>query len=209
ILQPMESVKSARSLSPEKTAAILDGAMQIFLAEGYAGTTMDRIAAVAGVSKPTIYNHFQDKEHLFNSLMEKLAKEKEWSKCLVLLESPCESAPVVLRGIANEMLNSCKEPSTMNTFYRLVVGESGRFPELGKACVRHLDKPMIDALTKYFSFLKLPDPEVTARIFMGTLVLYIISNEVMHGQEIMPMDCDRLVESLIKIILQDSYSCST
>jgi TetR/AcrR family transcriptional regulator, regulator of autoinduction and epiphytic fitness len=197
----MESAK-LRSLSAEKTAAILDGAMEIFLAEGYTGTTMDRIAIAAGVSKPTIYNHFQDKEDLFNLLMEKLAREKEWAKCLVLLELPTEPATVVLKNIANEMLDSCREPSEMNTFYRLVVGESGRFPELGKACVRHLDKPMIDALTKYFSTLNLLDPEATARIFMGTLVLYIINNEVMHGSEIMPMERNRLVDNLVNLIMK-------
>jgi AcrR family transcriptional regulator len=198
----MESSKS-RSLSSEKNASILDGAMQVFLEQGYAGTTMDRIAAAAGVSKPTIYNHFQDKEDLFNSLMEKLVREKEWAKIpLELLNLPAEPATFVLKRIANEMLNSCKEPSEMNTFYRLVIGESGRFPELGKACVRHLDKPMIDALTQYFSTLNLPDPEVTARIFMGTLVLYIIANEVMHGSEIMPMERDRLVDNLINLIVK-------
>jgi AcrR family transcriptional regulator len=199
----MESPKSSTPNRPEKAAAILDGAMQVFLTEGYAGTTMDRIASVAGVSKPTIYNHFQDKEDLFNSLMEKLVREKQWAQIpLDLLNFPTEPAPVVLKLVANEMLDSCKEPSEMNTFYRLVIGESGRFPELGKACVRHLDKPMIDALSHYFFLLNLPDPQVTARIFMGTLVLYIIANEVMHGSEIMPMEGDRLVDRLISQILK-------
>ncbi len=200
----MESSKPSQPNRPEKTAAILDGAMQVFLEQGYAGTTMDKVASAAGVSKPTVYNHFQDKEHLFNSLMEKLAKEKEWVKCRVLFDVPLKTATVVLKSIANEMLESCKEPSVMNTFYRLVVGESGRFPELGKACVRHLDKPMIDSLSEYFSVLNLPAPEVSARVFMGTLVLYIISNEVMQGNEIMPIDRDYLVDNLINMILKQS-----
>ena len=79
----MESSKPSQPNRPEKTAAILDGAMRVFLEQGYAGTTMDKVASAAGVSKPTVYNHFQDKEALFNALMEKLVLENEWAKCPV------------------------------------------------------------------------------------------------------------------------------
>ncbi|HAG82353.1 MAG TPA: TetR family transcriptional regulator, partial [Cyanobacteria bacterium UBA12227] len=52
----MKKPKSVeRELSAEKTEAILDGAMQEFLAHGYAATSMDKVAATAGVSKATVY----------------------------------------------------------------------------------------------------------------------------------------------------------
>lgn len=51
--------------SPAKRQAIVDAAMRVFLREGFAGASMDAIAAEAGVSKRTIYNHFADKERLF------------------------------------------------------------------------------------------------------------------------------------------------
>jgi AcrR family transcriptional regulator len=41
-------------LASEKREQILQGAMQVFLKHGYAGTSMDRVAAIAGVSKQTI-----------------------------------------------------------------------------------------------------------------------------------------------------------
>ena len=46
----------------QKQEQILQGAMQVFLAQGYEGTSMDRIAAAAGVSKHTIYSYFHDKQ---------------------------------------------------------------------------------------------------------------------------------------------------
>jgi TetR/AcrR family transcriptional repressor of mexJK operon len=49
----------------EKRAAILDAAMRLFPARGYDGVSMDAIAQAAGVSKLTVYNHFEDKESLF------------------------------------------------------------------------------------------------------------------------------------------------
>lgn len=49
----------------EKRAAILDAAKRLFPTSGFEGTSMDAIAADAGVSKLTVYRHFRDKETLF------------------------------------------------------------------------------------------------------------------------------------------------
>ena len=55
-----------------KQEQILQGATRVFLKHGYAGTSMDRVAAEAGVSKQTIYSYFQDKEGLFTALIERV-----------------------------------------------------------------------------------------------------------------------------------------
>lgn len=49
----------------EKRAAILEAAKRLFPAQGFDGTSMDAIAAEAGVSKLTVYSHFKDKDTLF------------------------------------------------------------------------------------------------------------------------------------------------
>ena len=67
--------KAARSAGPGrpkdlgKRAAILASARQMFAAQGYEGTSMDQIAASAGVSKLTVYSHFGDKEALFAAVV--------------------------------------------------------------------------------------------------------------------------------------------
>ena len=50
-----------------KRQAILDAAKTLFLSHGYANTSMDAVAAEAGVSKLTVYSHFNDKETLFSA----------------------------------------------------------------------------------------------------------------------------------------------
>ncbi|MQT72625.1 TetR family transcriptional regulator, partial [Pseudomonas sp. FSL R10-0071] len=50
-----------------KRQAILDAAKSLFLTHGYANTSMDAVATLAGVSKLTVYSHFTDKETLFSS----------------------------------------------------------------------------------------------------------------------------------------------
>lgn len=52
-----------------KRAAILVAATQMFTSQGYEGTSMDQIAASAGVSKLTVYSHFGDKEALFAAVV--------------------------------------------------------------------------------------------------------------------------------------------
>ncbi|MFD5316191.1 TetR/AcrR family transcriptional regulator [Streptomyces sp. NPDC127098] len=53
---------------PEKRRAITEAARRVFGTEGYARAAVDAIAAEAGVSKRTVYNHFRDKEDLFLSV---------------------------------------------------------------------------------------------------------------------------------------------
>src|SRR5437588_46985 len=61
--------------APPKRDAILDGAWGVFLKHGYALATMDEIAAAAGVSKRTVYDHFPSKEQLFGAIVERRRDE--------------------------------------------------------------------------------------------------------------------------------------
>jgi len=60
----------------EKRAAILDAAKQMFPRLGFEGTSMDAIAASAGVSKLTVYSHFRDKETLFVEAIRQKCEEQ-------------------------------------------------------------------------------------------------------------------------------------
>lgn len=60
----------------EKRAAILQAAKRLFTTQGFDGTSMDAIAAAAGVSKLTVYSHYQDKERLFIAAVECVCQEQ-------------------------------------------------------------------------------------------------------------------------------------
>ena len=53
----------------EKRAAILEAAKALFIRNAFAGTSMDAVAAEAGVSKLTVYSHFGDKDNLFREVV--------------------------------------------------------------------------------------------------------------------------------------------
>ncbi len=194
-----------RQLSPEKAESILAGAMEEFLACGYAATSMDRVASTAGVSKATVYSHFQDKEGLFNALIQRLVQKKFRMIFGPADPQSLQGGPVaVLTQIANNVLDSgMGDPQFLN-FMRLIMGESGRFPELARSFVRNIDGSACQFFKQYLhdqaEALNLTDSEATARIFMGALVHYMIVQEMLHGADILPMERDRLIDTLVHLI---------
>ncbi|MEC4887746.1 MAG: TetR/AcrR family transcriptional regulator [Scytonema sp. PMC 1070.18] len=189
----------------DKVEQILQGAMQEFLFHGYAGTSMDRVASCAGVSKATVYSHFHDKHGLFKALIEKLAQERFHS--IFGTESLKGNPKTVLRRLASKALNQMLKDEEYQAFMRVLIGESGRFPELALFCTRSLKKPVIETLSQYLAShpeLKIADPEATARILIGSLVNFVMTQEMMYGKEIMPMESERLIDTLIDMILKSN-----
>ena len=64
---------SRRKADAERTReTILDAAETTFLAQGVSRTTLAHIAEAAGVTRGAIYWHFEDKDALFNALLERV-----------------------------------------------------------------------------------------------------------------------------------------
>lgn len=68
----------------EKKKSILNAAKQLFLMHGYDGSSMNEIAKLAGVTKLTVYNHFQDKATLFTCAIEETCEALIQSMPLIL-----------------------------------------------------------------------------------------------------------------------------
>lgn len=66
-----------------KRESILNGAVQVFTEMGYDQASMDRIADIAGVSKRTVYNHFLNKENLFQEVVAGFLDEQRLLKRIV------------------------------------------------------------------------------------------------------------------------------
>ncbi|MBD1909012.1 MULTISPECIES: TetR/AcrR family transcriptional regulator [unclassified Leptolyngbya] len=199
---------TSRDLSPEKTEAILDGAVQEFLEHGYAGARIDRIVAAAGVSKATVYRHFPDKEALFTALTRRMASRKELFQ-MQKIQSFEEEPSSFLRRYASRMLDNVASDPQILTFLRIIIGESGRFPELARSFVQNIEKPSLDFLTYYLSShpnLQIEDPEVAARSFVSTLIHFVMVRDILHSGDIMPIERDRLLDGLLKLVTASKSS---
>jgi TetR/AcrR family transcriptional regulator len=59
-------------IQAKNRAAILDAALEVFSTHGFRGTTIDQIAAEAGLSKPNLLYYFPSKEAIHTALLERL-----------------------------------------------------------------------------------------------------------------------------------------
>ncbi len=181
------SVDSPTTDEPEprasrKRRAILDAAGEIFLRNGYVGTSMDDIAAVAAVSKQTVYKHFTDKATLFHELITATVRDTDGALGPIV---PVDAGPIddELRAFARHLLHGVMQPRVLQ-LRRLVIGEATRFPALGRAFHDLGLATMIDTLATSFArladdgHLHVDDPRLAAEHFIW-LVLSIPLNRAM------------------------------
>ncbi len=67
----------------------------------------------------------------------------------------------------------------------------------------NLMRLIIESFARYLAAqtqLQLRDPMVTARIFIGSIVHYLLIQNVLHGHKILPLERDRLVDGLVQMI---------
>ena len=117
------------TLSADKRAQILAGAAAVFAADGYEGASMARIALVAGVSKGTLYNHFDSKAALFTAYV---SDKCDHYLAHVFDSTDHEGDPAnVLRGIGKRMVQMMLSDIGL-AIYRVVIAEAAKFPDLAR-----------------------------------------------------------------------------
>ena len=88
-------------------ALIMEAAARMFLEHGYPSTSVDDIAAAAGVSKRTVYNVFDDKEQLFRAILgEAIATAERFSTELVASTAESDEVSAALMTLARELAAS-------------------------------------------------------------------------------------------------------
>jgi len=155
-----------------KHRAIQQAGTEVFLERGYAAATMDLIAEKAGVSKQTVYNHFQSKDRLFK---ETVAEITSALMAPLSMRDPAQSTPErLLRALGQKFLSLMLQPSSL-ALYRLVVAESARFPELGAEIYAAGAGQMQARMADYLAWetrndrLGVDDPQLAAEQFVGML----------------------------------------
>jgi AcrR family transcriptional regulator len=195
--------------SSRKRRAILEAATTLFLRNGYLGTSMDEIAALAGVSKQTVYKAFSDKERLFSEIVVGAVREAAdpvYAEVLRLEDTGDVEAD--LRGFARRLIRRVMQPQILQ-LRRLVIGEAGRFPELGRTFYEQGPGRTIAVLATVFErlaargALRLEDPPLAAAHF-NWLVMSIPLNQAMFLSEDEPpssAELDRYADAGVRVFL--------
>ncbi|HET7824898.1 MAG TPA: TetR/AcrR family transcriptional regulator [Anaeromyxobacter sp.] len=147
-MKTAEITASAESI-PAKRRQILAGARQVFGELGFERASVDLIATRAGVSKATVYNHFQDKKALFVASVVEGCEElrADLEKCL---ERPGSDLERSLRNVGEQMMAVFLSPDVAN-LYRHTIAEVARFPEVGRMVLERGTLPLQEAIARYLA----------------------------------------------------------
>ncbi|MFG2071353.1 TetR/AcrR family transcriptional regulator [Nonomuraea maritima] len=200
-----------------KRAQIVEAARPVFLRNGYVGASMDEVAALASVSKQTVYKHFTDKEQLFTSIiMDTTAQVEGLTKMITATLDGDGDLAGDLRTLARGFLGAILEPDLLR-LRRLVMAEAERFPDLGRTWYEQGFERSLKTLAAAFcrlaerGALRLDDPELAAEHFVG-LLLWIPVNKAMFrgGNDLYTeTDLDRLAEAAAAAFLRAYASRET
>src|SRR5262245_8245532 len=177
-----DAVQEGRSARKRK--AIMEAATAVFLRGGYLGATMDEVAALAAVSKQTVYKHFANKERLFTEIVLGSVGQVDhlFRETIGALRDTDDLARD-LTDLARRFVGFLLQPEVMK-LRRLVIAEADRFPEIGQIFYQQGPERVATVLGDCFQhlagrgMLRIDDPTLAAYHFCW-LALSIPWNRVL------------------------------
>ena len=185
-------------------AAIREAATGLFLENGYGATTMDEIAARAGVSKQTIYTHFSGKEELFAELvLANAARVDEFIGQIAPTLADPDGLEHGLRRLARTYVDFVSRPEVLR-LRRLIIGETGRFPELARDYYNRVPGRVYEALAAAFKEALPTDQPMRAAQHFAWLTLGVTLDRGMFypvETAVDPSDLGRLTRDAVRVFL--------
>ncbi len=124
-------------LTDRKRDAIVQAAIAEFREHGFSGTSMDRVAAAADVSKRTVYNHFPSKEELFEAILWRLWDRSHAEADIAYdAQRPLRAQLLAVLEQKMELLND----TSFIDLSRVAIAEMMHTPERAQAMVARLSE---------------------------------------------------------------------
>lgn len=184
---------------------ILSAALAEFVERGFDAARMEDIAARAGLSKAGVYLYFQSKEALLEALID--AKVEPITRRLGALalggvDDPVATLRLILTGAASAL----GDPAVF-AVPRLMIGLSGRFPQIAEHYRTHVVEPALSALEQLVAaglargVFRPVEPRAAARAIVGPLLLEALWTHVLNGPNHLA-DPQQLVANQIDLLLE-------
>ncbi|AZD68791.1 DNA-binding transcriptional regulator, AcrR family [Pseudomonas chlororaphis] len=193
-----------KRLTDLKREAIIQAAITEFHASGFDITSMDKIAATAGVSKRTVYNHFPSKEELFTEIMHKL-----WASIRAqadILYHPGLTLREQLRELLMAKLQLLADDNFLN-LARVAIAATLHSPERAQHMVARMGEREESLMVWIRSAradgrLKPLDPDFVAQQLHGMLKAFAFWPQITMNQPPLKEDeQQRVVESTLDMFL--------
>jgi AcrR family transcriptional regulator len=210
----MTDVHDASATAPgrghfAKRAVILETARRVFAREGFAGATIDMIAAEAGVSRQTVYNHIGDKESVFAAVVQDTTEQANAGLFATLSTFPDHPTDLEaeLVAFARRLATNCLCDRRSSALLKLVETEGHRYPELFQAWRERGPGRVSSALSArlarlaHAGLLDLDDPDLAARQFISLVVTDLRPSTFM-GQKPTESEIDAATSSAVRTFLR-------
>ena len=110
----LSAPKNATRIQKKNRKAILEAALEIFSAHGFRGSTIDRIAARAGLSKPNLLYYFPSKDAIYTAVLEDTLAS--WLEPLAALDPQGDPIAEIGRYIDAKLEMSRRRPEASRLF---------------------------------------------------------------------------------------------
>ena len=187
-----------------KREQIATAGRRLFLAHGFAGTSMDAVTAEAGVSKQTLYTYFPAKVDLLKAIL-----ERELAR--LALEGPLPEPQTFpeLRGLllqfVTRLTQTLLHPDSV-ALIRLVLGEAFRIPELRDTVRQALPMRALQGIAAIvgradeLGLIEAPDTDLTARMLLGPIMSYVALDGFLTAEPVVQPSADKL-ERMVDMFL--------
>ena len=162
----------------------------MFLRKGYAGTTMEEIAAVSGLTKRTLYNNYKDKGALFTGIVaEVMAFAEAFARGLqqeFTVGVTSANLHPTLDDLGRRLALGIMRPEVV-ALRRLLIGEAREFPELGARYFDRAPGQVLEALAAGFAhlgrvgLLRVTDARLAAAQFAYLVVGEVLDRAMLVG----------------------------
>jgi len=157
--------------------AVEDAALDLFMEQGYHATSMRQIADKSGLALGGIYNHFKSKDEIFEAL---IVDKHPYKKVLPLIqEAEGETMDEFLGNATRIVIN---ELTSQQYYIKLMLIEISEFNGVhGAAMLKELVPnvlPVFEKLVKTRKALRVTNPVILLRSFIGMVLSYMITDIV-------------------------------
>lgn len=199
---PKIAAKDRDAYYEKRRSELLDAALRLLARQSYDGTSVAAIAREAGMSKGTFYLYFQTKEELIEALIERFSLLPDFQQVArAAAGQPLENVLRLAVPVLYERLKQRTEviglllregatrPANARIFLERVLLPSNRIAaELLEGAVGPERASELDCL-------------VAARALVGMLLVFVVSQEVLGGRELLPIDDTKITDTIIEVFL--------
>ena len=170
-----------------KRAQIADAARRLFLAQGYAATSMDAVTAAAGVSKQTLYAYFPTKLDLLSEVLANALGQLELDQAHPRRLTTAGDLREVLLGFGKGFTSTIMRPESV-ALLRLVLGEVFHISELRDSFRVALPGRLLQMTADLVraaearGIVSVAEPEMAARMFIGPLMTFVALDGFLTGE---------------------------